>query len=118
MERNHQFICWFLLRLLLIYYLHFSNHFTVHANERKLEEQRSFNEESHYNKNLNDRMAQMEARQENEISTLKTTVSEDRKRINDLEGRVAVLESSSVITGTTKLGRPKRPARLLPDSIL
>jgi len=117
MERNHQFICWFLLRLLLICNLHFRNHFTVQASESKLEEL-SFTDESHYNKNLNDRMAQMEARQENEISTLKTTVSEDRKRINDLEGRVAVLESSSVITGTTKLGRPKRPARLLPDSIL
>jgi len=121
MKRKEQSICWFLPRLLLIYNQHFSNHFTVHANERKLEEQRSFNEESHNNKNLNDRMREMEAcsnRQENEIGTLKTTVSEDRKRINDLEGRIAVLESSSVITGTTKLGRQKQPASLLPDNIL
>lgn len=65
--------------------------------------------------NLKEQMKQMEVRsqrQENEINVLKTNAADDRKIINQLENRVAQLET--IITHPSI--RSKRPYRLLPAS--
>ncbi len=78
--------------------------------------------------NLHDRVSEIEGQNRQhvkEISLLKTTVSEDRKMISQLNGRLSQLEASvNVInTATTNsdeniYGRSKRPARLLPFHFL
>jgi len=59
-------------------------------------------------------------KQEQEMSSLKATVSEDKKKIQFLENRVALLEGSTEdnkkIVGDKRL--IKRPVRLLPAFIL
>lgn len=82
----------------------------------------NFAELLHHVSNLNSRMSAVEARgkqQENDVSTLKATVNEDKKEIHFLANRVAALESSAAdhtIHDDRQL--MKRPARLLPVSVL
>jgi len=65
--------------------------------------------------NLNERMKQIEdrsRRQEKEITQLTTNAAKDRKVINQLNDRVALLEESSTFAGSSV--RSKRLYRLLP----
>jgi len=71
--------------------------------------------------NLNDRMSQIEAknqRQENDISFLKAIIVEDKRTIRQLRGRVSILESfmltKNIEPNDQLLLRQKRPYRLLP----
>ena len=71
--------------------------------------------------NLNDRMSQIEAknqRQENDISFLKAIIVEDKRTIHQLRGRVSSLESfmqtKNIEPNDQLLLRQKRPYRLLP----
>ena len=68
---------------------------------------------------LFDRIAKIEAKdlkQDQEISTLKTTTVDDKKEINLLRERVVHLEEFKFKNLTTEkaLERQKRPVRLLP----
>lgn len=77
--------------------------------------------------NLLDRVSEIEAQNRQhvkEISLLKTTVSEDKKMISQLNGRLSLLEASANVINTAAnsnediLGRSKRPARLIPFHFL
>ena len=78
--------------------------------------------------NLHDRVSEIEGQNRQhvkEISLLKTTISEDRKMISQLNGRLSQLEASVNVINTAATnsdeniyGRAKRPARLLPFHFL
>lgn len=125
MERNRTAIFGFLAKISLLFFIS-GNQYLVEANKvpsfiepcvaRLLDCDQS---------NSSNRIIQVEARsheQEKEISNLKNVVAEDRKVINQLKERVALLEASSdsekAAASADFFRRPKRPARLLPVSIL
>ena len=78
--------------------------------------------------NLHQRVSEIEGQNRQhvkEISLLQTTVSEDRKMISQLNGRLSQLEASVNVINTAATnsdeniyGRAKRPARLLPFHFL
>ena len=68
------------------------------------------------NLDLTDRVLKIEAkdrRQDGEIVLLKNALDEERKLVQVLTNRVAILEGSNKVSN-----RPKRPVRLLPPHIL
>ena len=111
MEETHLNPCSFLVKFLLLLQLAYC------INNHKFEAEATQSELYH-------RMSNIEAQNrhhEKEISLLRVEKVEDRREIHQLRERVALLESSTFSNsslGEKLLGRSKRPARLLPDSIL
>lgn len=65
------------------------------------------------NLDLNDKVSKIEAKDWNQdIGLLKNALDKERKFVQDLTNRIAVLENSYIISG-----RLKRPVTLLPPTI-
>jgi len=75
--------------------------------------------------NFNERMSNLEAenrQQRQEMSVMKATIDENRKEMENMNGRVSLLEQSERTENQKSdnidfLSRPKRPYRLIPDKL-
>ena len=110
MEDNHFKTICFLLRCVLFLQLSYSINHEIGAAASQPE--------------VYDRLSKIEAQNlqhEKEISILKTEKIEDKKEIRKLRERVAHLENSAFtdnLKGDKIIERSKRPASLLPDTIV
>jgi len=75
--------------------------------------------------NLNERMSKLETenrQQKQEMAVMKTTIDENRKEMENMKGRVSLLEQSKRTENQKSddidvLSRPKRPYRLIPPKL-
>ena len=75
--------------------------------------------------NFNERMSNLEAenlQQRQEMSIMKATIDENRIEMENMNGRVSLLEQSERTENQKSdnidvLSRPKRPYRLIPDKL-
>ena len=122
MKKGHQEIVWLFLKISFLVAI-----IGISSKEVSFSAEAAGNQDEPDYKNgdrlkLNERMSKLETenrQQKQEIAVMKTTIDENRKEMENINGRVSLLEQAERTETQERdqndlLSRPKRPYRLIP----
>ena len=125
MKKGHQEIVWLFLKISLLVAI-----IGISSKEVSFSAEAAGNQDEPDYKNgdrlnLNERMSKLETKnrqQKQEMAAMKTTIDENRKEMENMKGRVSLLEQSERTETQERdqndlLSRPKRPNRLIPAKL-
>jgi len=120
MEKSHREIIWLFLKVLVALICITNNEGSFAAEIAGNQDVSDIQNGNHLD--LNERMSNLEAenrQQKQEMAVMKTTIDENRKEMENINGRVSMLEKSETAESQKSddidvLSRPKRPFRLIP----
>ena len=125
MKKGRQEIVWLFLKVSLLVAI-----FGISSKEVSFSAEAAENQDEPDNQNgdrlnLKERMSKLETenrQQKQELAVMKTTLDENRKEMENMKGRVSLLEQSEGTETQERdqndlLSRPKRPYRLIPPKL-
>ena len=125
MKKGRQEIVWLFLKVSLLVAI-----FGISSKEVSFSAEAAGNQDEPDYKNgdrlnLNERMSKLETenrQQKQEMAVMKTTIDENRKEMENINGRVSLLEQAERTETQERdqndlLSRPKRPYRLIPAKL-